>query len=136
MRILFVIENYLPHIGGVEVVFRNLAEGLARQGHDVKIITHRPKGAKKHEILNGVKIRRVDCMQSRYLFTFLAIPHAIRAARQADIVHTTTFNGALPAWIASKLTGKKCAITVHEVWIGKWGEYTTMGKTEAWTHNL
>ena len=27
MKILFVLENYLPHIGGVEIVFKNLAEG-------------------------------------------------------------------------------------------------------------
>lgn len=136
MRILFVIENYLPHIGGVEVVFKNLAEGLAAKGHDVSIITHQPKNTKRYEELNGVKIHRISCLQSRYLFSFLAIPKAIMHARKADIVHTTTFNGALPAWIASKLARKKCAITVHEVWIGKWREYTNMGKPEAWAHNL
>lgn len=136
MKILFVIENYLPHIGGVEVVFRNLAEGLAKKGHDITIITHRPANAKKYEELNGVKINRINCLQSRYFFTFCAIPKAIAEARNADIVHTTTFNGAFPAWIASKLTGKKCLITVHEVWIGKWKEYTTMGWLEAAIHNF
>ncbi len=136
MRILFVIENYLPHIGGVEVVFKNLSEGLARKGHDVTIITHRPANAKTYEELNGVKIHRIRCLQSRYLFSFLAIPKAIAEARKADIIHTTTFNGAFPAWIASKLTGKKCVITVHEVWIGKWKDYTTMGWLEAAVHNF
>ncbi len=136
MKILFVIENYLPHIGGVEVVFRNLAEGLAKKGHDITIITHRPANAKTYEELNGVKINRINCLQSRYLFSFLAIPKAIAEARKADIIHTTTFNGAFPAWIAAKLTGKKCVITVHEVWIGKWKEYTTMGWLEAAIHNL
>ncbi len=136
MKILFVIENYLPHIGGVEVVFRNLAEGLAKEGHDVTIITHRPANAKSYEELNGVRIHRINCFQSRYAFSFFAIPKAIAEARKADIIHTTTFNGALPAWIASKIARKKCVITVHEVWIGKWKEYTTMGWLEAAIHNF
>ena len=66
-------------------------------------------------------------MQNRYLFSFLAIPKAIVEARKADIVHTTMFNGAFPAWIAIKLAGKKGIITIHEVWINKWREYTSMG---------
>jgi len=136
MKILFIIENYIPHIGGVEMVFKNLAEGLAKKRHDVTIITHRPKGTKKYEELNGVKIHRINCLQSRYLFSFLAIPTALKLAKKADIIHTTTFNGAFPAWIASKLTRKKCVITVHEVWIGKWKEYTTMNAVEAGLHNF
>jgi len=136
MKILFVIENYIPHIGGVEVVFRNLAEGLARKGHDITLITHRPGKTPKSETVNGLKILRINCMQSRYLFTFFSLPKVIAEARKADIVHTTTFNGAFPAWIGAKLTGKKCVITVHEVWIGKWKEYTTMGWVQVLLHNL
>lgn len=136
MKVLFVIENYLPHIGGVEVVFRNLAEGLAKKGQDITIITHRPPNTKSYEELNGVKIHRINCFYSRYLFTFFAIPKAIVEARKADIIHTTTFNGAFPAWIASKIARKKCVITIHEVWIGKWKEYTTMNCVEAAVHNF
>src|SRR3989344_5280451 len=136
MKILFVIENYYPHIGGVEAAFKNLSEGLVKQGHEATIITHRPKGAKRRETLNGVKIHRINCLQSRYLFSFLAIPLAIKEALKADIIHTTTFNGAFPAWIASKLLRKKCIITVHEVWIGKWKEFTTMNSIEAGLHNF
>ncbi|MBI2664963.1 glycosyltransferase family 4 protein [Candidatus Woesearchaeota archaeon] len=135
MKILFVLENYYPHIGGVETVFRNLAEGLAKK-HEVTVITHLLKGAKKNEVLNGVRIKRISCMQSRYLFSFLAIPSALREAKKADIIHTTTFNGALPAWIASKIAGKKCAITVHEAWIGKWKEYTDMNFMQAAAHEF
>jgi len=31
MKLLFVVENYLPHIGGVEVLFKHLCEGLAKK---------------------------------------------------------------------------------------------------------
>ena len=70
MNILFVLENYLPHIGGVEVVFKNLSEGLVRLGHDVSIITHRLKGTKRFEIINGAKVYRINCFHSR-IITFL-----------------------------------------------------------------
>ncbi|MBI2144945.1 glycosyltransferase family 4 protein [Candidatus Woesearchaeota archaeon] len=127
MKVLFVIENYLPHIGGVEMVFKNLAEGLVKAGHTATILTHRLNGTTKEENLNGVKIKRVDCLDSRNLFTFLAIPAAISAAKDADIIHTTTFNGFLPAWIAAKVSGKPLVATIHEVWIGKWHEYGGKG---------
>ena len=47
MRILFVLENYLPHIGGVEILFKNLSESLVKKGHEVDLVTHRLKGTKK-----------------------------------------------------------------------------------------
>ncbi len=127
MNVLFVIENYLPHIGGVEAVFRNLAEGLAKQGHTATIITHRLKGTAAEETINGVRVKRVSCFDSREIFTFAAIPAAIEAAKNADIVHTTTFNGFFPAWVAAKITGKPLVATIHEVWIGKWIEYGGKG---------
>ncbi|MBI3037315.1 glycosyltransferase family 4 protein [Candidatus Woesearchaeota archaeon] len=136
MNILFVIENYLPHIGGVEVVFKNLAEGLVKRGHTATIITHRLKGTATEETINGVKVKRISCLGSRYLFTFLSIPAAISAARKADLVHTTTFNGFFPAWLAAKLSGKPLVATIHEVWIGKWREYADFGWLSATLHDL
>ena len=56
MHILFVCENYLPHYGGAEVVFKNLAEGFVKKGHDVSLVTHQIKGTKKFEKINGVKV--------------------------------------------------------------------------------
>ena len=135
MKILFVIENYLPHIGGVEAVFRNLAEGLVKKGHSATIITHRLQGTAAEETINGVKIKRISCLGSRYLFTFFSIPAAIGAAKDADIVHTTTFNGFFPAWIAAKAARKPLIATIHEVWIGKWGEYTDFNWLNALLHD-
>ena len=54
MRILFVLENYIPHVGGAEIVLKNLAEGLANKGHEVNVVTHKIKGTKEFEIINTV----------------------------------------------------------------------------------
>ncbi len=118
MKILFVIENYIPHIGGVEIVFKNLAEGLAKQGHDVSIVTHRIKSTSKYETINGVDIYRVNCLNSRYFFTFFSVPLVIKLAKDCDIIHTTTYNGAFPAKVAAMFRRKPSIITVHEV-LGK-----------------
>ena len=117
MKILFICENYLPHYGGAEVVFKNLAERYQKRGHQSTILTHQLKNTKKTEIINNVQVHRIPSLFSRYIFSFTAIPKAIKLAQQHNIIQTTTFNGAFPAWIAGKLTRKPVVITIHEIWI-------------------
>ncbi len=124
MNILFVCENYIPHYGGAEVLFKSLAEGFVQRGHSVSLLTHRMKGTVKREAIGGVQVHRVASFFSRYVFTFSAIIKAIHLARKHDLIQTTTFNGAVPAWIAAKLTGKPVVLTVHEIWAGRWKEIT------------
>ena len=135
MKIVFVLENYIPHIGGVEVVFKTLAENLAKK-HDVSIVTHRLKGTKKYEVIKDVKVHRVSCFKNRYLFSFLAIPKVLSLAKKADIIHTTTYNGAVPARLAAKLLGKPSLITVHEVMGKRWRSLTGMNLFSAKLHEF
>lgn len=136
MNILFVCENYLPHYGGAEVLFKNLAEGFVQQGHRCTVLTHRMRGTDAEETISGVFVRRVNSFFSRYIFSFFAIPPAISLARRHDLIQTTTFNGAFPAWIAAKITGKPVVLTVHEVWVGKWQEITGFGWLKSTFHDL
>lgn len=117
MNILFVSEYYPPHVGGVEFVFKNLAERLAQLGHNISLVTSKLPDTPKYEEINDVKVYRV-CVPnkgSRYWFTFLSIIKVWKLAKDADIIHTTTWNAAFPAWAVSKLRNKPCMITVHEV---------------------
>ena len=136
MRILFVCENYVPHIGGAEIVFKTLAEELVQRGHTVDLVTHQIPGTQRFEVIGGVRVHRVSCLDSRYVFTFAALPRVLSLARKADIIHTTTFNGAPSAWLAARLLGKTCVLTVHEVWIGKWNKVTDKRRVSALIHNL
>lgn len=137
MNVLFVLEHYYPFIGGAEVLFRHICEGLAAKGNNVTVLTTLLPDTDKYQTLNNVKIIRIRTPQaSRYWFTFLAIPLAIRLAAQADIIHTTTYNGAFPAWFAARLRGKKCLITVLEI-IGKhWKGMAGMGTIKAALHQF
>ena len=136
MKILFVCENYYPHLGGAEILFKNLAEGLSKQGHQVSVLTHQIKGTKKIEALNNVEIHRISSLDSRYLFTFTSIWKAIKMAQRHDLIQTTTFNGAFPAWLAGKISRRPVVITVHEVWAGKWKEVTEFSWLKSRVHDL
>ena len=99
MKILFVCENYYPHYGGAEVVFKNLAEGLVKAGHKVLVLTHQLRNTAVREMVSDVSVQRIPSWHSRYVFSFTAIPSVLREARNADIIQTTTFNCIPILWI-------------------------------------
>ena len=135
MKICFILEYYHPHIGGVEYLFKTLTEGLRKRGYEVTVLTRRLKGTKGREFVDGVRVIRIRTL-NRYVFTFFSIPWAIFLARGCDIIHTTTFNGAFPAWVASKVWGITAVITILEVWLKKWRMLTDMNWLSALVHNL
>ena len=122
-----MLEYFPPHIGGVEVLFGELAAELTRRGHSVEVITSADPGEARHEVRDGITIRRIQApvFARRYLFMLMAIPAAIRSARRADLVHTTTYNAAIPAWIGARLARKPVVLTAHEVFGRQW--YTMPG---------
>ncbi len=120
MHILFVLEHYFPYIGGAEKLFKNLAESLVKKGFKVTIATskHQPT-LPIHETINGVEIVRLP-FSNRFSFTFFSFIYLIKYIRKCDIVHTTSYNAALPAFFAGKLCRKPIYITFHEVWDRLW----------------
>jgi glycosyltransferase involved in cell wall biosynthesis len=122
LRILFVLQYYYPYIGGLESLFQRLAEGLVRRGHAVRVLTTHLRQTSYHEIMNGVEIERVPVppVADRYFFTLLSLPACLRAARRSDIVHTTPYCGAPPAFLAAKLTGRPVVFTALEVLGSRW----------------
>ena len=120
MKIVYVLENYYPNIGGVETLFKSLIESLANEGHQITIITSRitPDSPLK-EKKGNIQIVRMP-FNNRYLFTFLGIFYILPYAKKCDLIHTTSYNAGIPAFFAGKLFGKKIIITFHEVWADLW----------------
>ncbi len=120
MKILFVVEHFYPYIGGAEKLFFELAKTLATKGHQIWVVTtqHEEQLALDEKI-EGINIKRIPC-RNRFLFTFLSLSTILRIAKDCDVLHTTTYNAALPAWLAGKLKGKRVIITFHEVWGNLW----------------
>ena len=136
MKILFVLENYYPHIGGVETLFKKLAEALAKENYEVVVLTTlKNTEDKRLEKNENITVHRKKYF-NRYFFTFFAFFAAFRLSKSCDLIHTTSYNAALPAWLAGKLRRKKVIITFHEVWGDLWFQLPFMSKFGARLHYL
>lgn len=124
MRIVFILEYYEPHIGGVEQLFSCLANALIagspQRTTQVVVVTSRyRKDLPVNEIKNhGLTIIRVG--RNRFWFTVYAFLEAVKQVRVADLVHTTSYNAALPAYVAARICHKPIVITFHEFWGKLW----------------
>ena len=134
MRILFVLENYYPNIGGVETLFKNLVERLAEEGNQITIVTTKIRSDLPFkEELKNITIVRVP-FWNRYFFTLFAVFPVFYFMKNSDIVHTTSYNAGLPAFFAAKLRRKKIIITFHEVWGQLWFQLPYMNGLVKWGH--
>ncbi len=136
MKILFILENHYPNIGGVETLFKYLTESLAAKGHTITVLTNQfDKKLERRMHLNGVDIVRVP-FRNRYLFTLLAFFPAVRLARKHDVIHTTSYNAGIPAYFGGLFTRKKVLITFHEVWGNLWFRLPFMSKFSLMLHYI
>lgn len=120
MTIVYVLELFYPNIGGVEKLFLELAAAQAAKGHTVRVVTTKFRNdLQGREKYRGIDIIRLN-VSNRFLFTFFGYFRIRRFVKDADIVHTTSFNAGMPAFYAARRYRKKCIITYHEVWTDLW----------------
>ena len=119
MRVCMIVPHFLPHVGGGEQLYFDIAKGLQEKGHEVRVITSSSAG-----ITGNVPYKGID---SYYFNWKMFCGHPIVKARDieehikwADLVHTTVFTTATKSRIISKKYKKKCIITIHEVLGNKW----------------
>lgn len=104
MRVLLVPNTYLPKVGGVEEVTRQLARELTRRGHHVGVVTNRWQGVGCRDEVEGIAVRRVRLPLPRSAglarFALQALPAAamflfeIRRFRP-DVVHVVAAGPAV-----------------------------------------
>lgn len=119
MKICMILGHFYPHVGGVEKLFMELAAGLVRQGHEVRVVCCDACGEKGRREHDGYTIfyRRWPLLFGHPLPRVKDLEEHVR---WCDVVHTTTFTPALPARRAAKRLGKPVCITVHEALGEKW----------------
>ncbi len=116
---LFVVEHFHPYIGGAETLSSYTAKALVDAGWKVTVVTSMfKKGLPTNEVWEGIHIRRSP-VGNRYLFTFLSILDILRVPA-VSIIQTTSYNAALPAFLAAKIKRVPVVITFHEVWGELW----------------
>ena len=89
MKIIHVHHHYWPVVGGLENVVKALAEGMAKLGHEVHVVTstYGAGSRPREEVINGVHIHRVKSIRLGYpdLTYPLEVPRGI--LRNTDVVH-------------------------------------------------
>jgi glycosyltransferase involved in cell wall biosynthesis len=139
MRICLIYDCLYPHtVGGAERWYRNLAERLAADGHDVTYLTRRqwPRGTDPG--VPGVKVIAVAPDLPLYVksgrrsvveplvFGLGTFWHLLRKGRRYDVVHTASFPyfHLLMAALLRPLGRYRLVVDWHEVWTREyWEEY-------------
>jgi glycosyltransferase involved in cell wall biosynthesis len=139
MRICLVYDCLFPHtVGGAERWYRNLAERLAADGHEVTYLTLRQWDRGVDPGVRGVDVRVVGPRMKLYdgpghrrilpplVFGAGVLWHLLRFGRRYDVVHTCSFPyfSLLAASAVAPLRGYSVAVDWFEVWSRTyWREY-------------
>ncbi|MGG5257280.1 glycosyltransferase family 4 protein [Phycicoccus avicenniae] len=85
-----------PEAGGSEVYVEEVARGLVRAGHEVTVITARPPGAPRREVLDGVRHRRSGGRLTVYLHGLWWVAlHGRRIDVVVDVINGLPFGTPL-----------------------------------------
>lgn len=117
MKVLIVLTYYRPHVSGLTIYAERLAQGLARRGHQVTVMTSRyDRSLPLEEVRNGVRVVRVPVAfrisKGVIMPTFGFL--ATRLVREHDVVslHLPQFDAAGVA-ARARLMGKPSTLTYH-----------------------
>ena len=120
---------YYPHVSGLTIFFQRLAESLARQKHEVTVITSRHDlNLPKNENINGVKVIRSHVLfrLNKGVFLPMILFDSFSYLRNAEVLHVNLpCLEALPLVISARLLGKKvittyiCDLVLPEFFLNK-----------------
>ena len=138
MRICIVYDCLFPWtVGGAERWYRNLAERLAADGHEVTYLTLRQWDRGTDASYSGVRVRAVGPRMALYTgprrrilpplaFGAGVLWHLARHGRRYDVVHTASFPyfSLLAAGLLRRAGGYGLVVDWHEAWSRTyWREY-------------
>lgn len=117
MKIIQVVHSFDPSAGGIESAVYSLSMELARQGHDVTVITTKEKNKPDVEIVNGVKVKRLWSLSFPFFSSIKFSPGLVDAILEtpADVIHAHGY--ATPhsffAGLASSIKRTPFVFTMH-----------------------
>jgi glycosyltransferase involved in cell wall biosynthesis len=140
MRVCLVYDCLFPHtVGGAERWYRDLAERLAAEGHEVTYVTLRQwKRGERVQIDPRVRVVTAGPRMALYtsggrrrtlpplVFGLGVLAHLLRHGRRYDVVHTCSFPyfSLLAAGAARRFARYELVVDWFEVWSRSyWHEY-------------
>src|SRR5829696_3291060 len=150
MRICLVYDCLFPYtVGGAERWYRNLAQRLAADGHDVTYLTLRQWDRGERVEVPGVRVVTAGPRMGLYrgtgerriapplVFGLGVLRHLLRHGRRYDVVHTASFPyfSLLAAGLLRRVFGYRLVVDWHELWTRDyWLEYLgALGGRLGWT---
>ncbi len=126
MKVCFVTDSYPPNVGGAEIVIQNIVEGIAKYGIGTIVITTKPYNSSSLKSYDKSKVIRIYTPKflRRLWFLILSFPYTLYYAKDADLIHGTSYGGILQTYIAGKFLGKPTVLTVHEFMGKNWFRFT------------
>lgn len=117
MKILQVLTYYRPHVSGLTIYVERLSKALARQGHEVTVLTSQTeKSWPRREMRDGVQIVRVPVafrISKGVIMPTLGL-YATRYTRQTDILHLHLPQFDAPGFaLRGRLLHKPVVLTYH-----------------------
>ena len=139
MRICLVYDCLFPYtVGGAERWYRNLAQRLAADGHEVTYLTLRQWPRAERGEVPGVRVVTAGPRMALYraagqrrilpplVFGAGVLGHLLRHGRRYDVVHTASFPyfSLLAAGLVRRGAGFRLVVDWHELWSRRyWREY-------------
>ena len=124
MNIVYVSQWFSSFGGGGEVLFMQIARGMAEHGHNVHIISHKLADLKEDDAGN-VKIHRVNPLVSNFppsyfqnvMFILGATWLGLRVIKREkiDVIHVNNFTPIIVGTVLSKLCKVPLVKTIHVV---------------------
>ena len=91
MKILFIIGEFHPLIGGAQIQAKRLAEELTKLGHKITVFTSYRYGLKLNENINGVDVYRFKAFGFKKIkmlsFSYVLYKEVKKRGREFDIIH-------------------------------------------------
>jgi len=100
VKLLFTHERFMPDFGGGgELIVYDRVRSMREHGADVRVLVAGDPSISEYE---GIPTRRIGV--PRHAMN-LAVGRILREARGVDLIHTFTYNAALPSMIAARILG-------------------------------
>lgn len=128
MKVLVVSEFFWPRAAGGEVWAWELCEALAKQGHEVRVLTLAHDDSPYEQTKDGVHIKRVGHAGTGRLGRWLACRKLIHATkhefkfRKPDVVHVLGLTVNVPISRLAKRKGVRSITGVHAYFGSVWRE--------------
>lgn len=117
MNIVMLISSFYPIVAGAETQAQRLGASLVKKGHSVTVITRWHEGMKSEEMIEGIRVKRINVSKNPKLAPILymikSILYIMKNKKKIDVIHAHALSApGVTASLASFITGIKSIVKI------------------------